>query len=446
MRPPDLQPLTTEIYQYVGGELGPLNPARVVALRNTLVNRGQAFWIRAGTVFNRYFGPFEVKLAGLSGVDFQGNLSTIEFRLRNLTAGPLTVSLRLVASEPPPAGQSAIADVPPLLIRGSFNLTNSTYGYTNLPVGSPRTWSLAAHNQPGSEVAVVLGLNRAAMPQSVGALLAGLLRFTDSLNQSQVDLPVSATVASSAGLWVGGASVSHVGHYLKSYERDAAGNLVTSTNEATYGQYVVTNVNTSLGSVARPFPLRLIVHNPDEAGGQAVLMQRVYYGFDAETNVIVANQESALNRNLLAQARRISTPLLPWTPANTAWAFDGRLGQAAQLNTIVTLAYDDQASHPFLHTYHPDHDNLDARFENELPQGSESYTVRRRITLSANPPANDFASLVAGGRTLRGDYVETITLLGLARAGNTNETRQFEVRGSFTLNRIADVPTLTTLP
>src|SRR3954464_15864285 len=49
---------TAEIYQYVGGDLGSNNPVRVPALlfRNTAVKRGQAFWIRSGTVFNRYFG------------------------------------------------------------------------------------------------------------------------------------------------------------------------------------------------------------------------------------------------------------------------------------------------------------------------------------------------------------------------------------------------------
>jgi hypothetical protein len=51
---------------------------------------------------------------------------------------------------------------------------------------------------------------------------------------------------------------------------------------------------------------------------------------------------------------------------------------------------------------------------------------------------------MGAGQTLGGDYQETITLLGLARAGGTNDTRQFQVSGSFSLNRISDVPTLKT--
>ena len=43
---------------------------RVFAYRTTPVQRGQAFWIRAGTAYNRYFGPFEVELSSEAGVGF----------------------------------------------------------------------------------------------------------------------------------------------------------------------------------------------------------------------------------------------------------------------------------------------------------------------------------------------------------------------------------------
>jgi F-type H+-transporting ATPase subunit a len=48
------------------------------------------------------------------------------------------VTLRQVASESPPAGQTAIAGDPPLLLRESINLTNLTFG--RHPDGS---WGLA---------------------------------------------------------------------------------------------------------------------------------------------------------------------------------------------------------------------------------------------------------------------------------------------------------------
>lgn len=426
-----------QVYQYVGGELEAGNPAQVYAMRTTRVNRGQAYWVRAGEVFNRYYAPFETSLAGASGVDYGTSLSAYSLRLRNLSSSSITVTLRLIASETPPAGQTNIAGVPPLLVRGNLNSTNLTYSFTNLTAASPRTWTLAASGTSGSEVEVVLGLNRYVISDPPGTLLAGILRFSDSLGFSQVDVPVAATAASRAGLWVGSAAVTQVGQYLKTYQRDAAGTLLTDTN----GAYLVSGVNTNLGDVPRSFPLRLLVHNPDS--GNAVLLQRVYFGLDAATNPVVARSESALHRAFLKQARRFSASHLPWTSDNTPWPFNGRLGQTTTLiATNVTTSFDDQASNPFLHTYHPDHDNLNATFNNTLPQGAESYTIRREITLQVTPPADDFTSLTTSGQAMTGDYCETISLLGLARAGGANDTRQFQIRGVFKLNQIAGVPTL----
>ena len=94
---------------------------------------------------------------------------------------------------------------------------------------------------------------------------------------------------------------------------------------------------------------------------------------------------------------------------------------------------------PFLHTYHPDHDNLDAQFAAPLAVGDESYQVSRLVRLAVNPPANDFESLTAAGTQFSGQYTETITLTG--RGGFT---RSFDVSGAFSLNRITSTPTLTT--
>lgn len=432
--------LTGEIYRYVGGEFGPGNPGRLFALRSTSVRRGEAYWLRADEIYNRYYGPFEVTAAGAGKAAFGDSLSSYSFRLRNLTAAPLTVTLRLAASETPPTGQPPIAGVPPLLVRGALNTTNLTYGVSDLPVGTPQSWTLAPKGQPGSETEVVLGLDRAAITANAGDLLAGLLQLTDSLGQTRVDLAVSAEAASQAGLWLGAAAVTEVGQYLLSYQRGANNQLVVGTN----GAYVVTDIVTNLTAVPSPYPLRLIIHNP--GNGPANLWQRLYYGFNVLTNPIVANQESALNAALLAESRRMSATHLPWSEANPGWNFSGPLARGAVLTTTLTNAFHEQASNPFLHTYHPDHDNLNATFRAELPQGSESYTIVRQITLNVMPPAADFDSRVKAGLTLTGEYLETIRVLGLARAGNTYDTRRFDARGGFTLTRISDVSTLTRVP
>lgn len=436
---PSLQ--ISEIFAYPGGEFGPSNPSLVFARRTTPVRRGQAFWIRAGEVYNHYYGPFEVSALSRGEIAFGDSASTFSFRLRNLTASNLVVSLNLLASETPPPGQPPIAGVPLLLLRGPLNPTNLTHGFSQLAVGTPHSWNLPPRGQSGSDIEVVLGLDRAAITDDVGNLLAGILRFTDSFGHSQIDVAASAEVHSHAGLWVGGAAVVGVGQYLKAYSRQESNNAPILDSS---GAYLVTNINTSVTPTASAFPLRLIVLNPES--GPARLFQRLYHGYNAISNSIITAQEAALNRNLLAESRRISASHLPWSPSNPGWGFSGHLAQGASVTALVTNAFDNHTSNPFLHTYHPDHDNLDPRFRNELPQGSESYGVVREITLTVTPPIEDFNSRVTAGLTLTGDYLETIRVLGLARPGNTFDTRTFQVRGAFSLNRISEIATLTQVP
>jgi hypothetical protein len=104
----------------------------------------------------------------------------------------------------------------------------------------------------------------------------------------------------------------------------------------------------------------------------------------------------------------------------------------------VDLPYDDQASNPFLHTYHPDHDNLDATFSRQLPVGAESYGITRQMTLGIDAPGADFDSLTQFGQSFQGAYGETITMTGLGGA-----TRTFNTAGNFALDRISPVAVLT---
>lgn len=287
----------------------------------------------------------------------------------------------------------------------------------------------------------MLGVNRSAMTQAAGTLLAGLLRFTDSVGHYQIHVPVSATTASRAGLWVGEASVDRVAQFLKIYERQPGAPPAVAAD----GSYVVSGVDTSLTAVPRPYPLRLIVHNP-ATGTAATLLQRVYHGLDRATNTVAASGESALHPGFLGAARRISAPHLPWTASNAVWSMSGKLGVQSNLSVTVSVPYDDQASNPFLHTYHPDHDNRTTTFDALQPQGVESYRIERAITLVVQPPANDFDSLVNAADTFQGEYRETLSLMGMARPGGTNDTRRVEARGHFRLQRVSHVPELTLAP
>lgn len=431
---------SAEFYRYPGGNLGPGNPGQVFALRTTQMRRGEAYWIRSGDYFNRYFGPFEIQASGSGQVKFGDALRTAGIRINNLTASPLTLRLGFLASEAAPAGQPTVAGVVPLLIRGARNNQTGKYAYTRLEVGTPSTWTLTAAGADGSSVEVVLGADRSAMTGNIGDLLAGVLQFSDGNSQSRIDVAVSAQVGSTTGLWVGNAAVDQVGQYLKTYAKDAVGNVVVDAD----GKYQVTSTNTALAATRSATEMRLIVHNP--TNGPATLFQRLFTGMDTQTNVVVANSETVLARSSLAEARRISAPHLPFTPANAGWNFSGPVASGVTLTTSVTNRFDDGMSNPFVHTYHPDHDNLNARFTQTVPQGSESYTVVRDITLQFTPPSDDFAGRTSVGQSLGGVYGETIRLLGLARGDGNTDTRTFEVRGDFTLNRISPTPVVSRAP
>ena len=854
-----------KIYRYAGGELDTNNPTLVSPFDSSfLLRRDQAYWIEAGDRFHRYFGPFEVNLLNPSGLAFRNSIGQSRIRLRNRTDEQLTITLELLPSEPAPAGQPLITDVPPLLLRGTLDTNSLRFSSTRL-TDAPRAWVLVPKGQPGSEVELVVGLNRDELNENghPGELYAGILRLTDSLNLSQVEIPVSAEVeTSTAGLWVGQASVASVDHALQSYvtitnetgsaqlveelhlndesvsprafsrspknistrprtrtsvvwepaewtvpgasndrqrtpdlsgllqelvqsptwkpdhalvfvvtgkgrrtaasyngdeqgapkltveytfhqdeggfeayndlswapgqlaqnitlfttsagpsappfgnqgmlvdyatgthtpvtlsveggnwnsaahteigalssvgtdgygtfhgKVDTTGVINYSTtdlvltfsglstgslyelvvfgnrdrvsyadrlsettlsgaegfrNESTLGsvfsgpssdttvivngynterghvarfsqiapgadgtivltqsdggsarppkfyinavylkstkrpiamqtqvarsshdaeeqvqdgrvslsssdlelgedkgrpqevgirfeelslprgatilsshiQFTTDEVSTgsaslrieaevppvtryaweaesgrilvfggpenlqgsylkdgpkktAAGTVARPFPLRLIIHND---GTSARLLQRVYHGLDKKTNTVVATQEELLLPTHLKQARRISSVHLPTSEANIPWAFDGSIHVGANIRTTVDLSFDDQVSNPFLHTYHPDHDNLDPFFAPISRSGAESYGINRTITLNfRSPDEDDFDSLTQGNQTLSGDYAERVSF-----RARDNHTQEYNVRGSFRLNKISDIDTLTT--
>jgi len=429
---------TMEVYRYQGGATP--SPALLPSLifPSVAVTRGQAFWVRASTNFyNRYFGPVEVTLQNSAGVHFSDSLGTYRVRLKNLTASARTVTMNLLASGTPPAGQPAIAGNTPLLVRGALNTTNLSYSHTVL--NTQHSFTLAAGGLDGSTIEVVLGLNRTAMTAPAGSGYAGILRLADTEGLSQIDLPVTATVADSSGLWIGDASVTQVGHYLKTYQRDTNGQPVLSTLTTNGAPYVATATNTSLGSVSRPFPLRLIIHN-NSPSNAVNLLQRVFVGQRFSTNVVVATKESVLDVGTIGSARRMTATHLPFALVNAPWPkTSGAFAQGSTLVFDVLTDHNDHASNPFLHTFHPDHDNLKADLRTVQVQGAESYTVARQMQLTFTAQGNDFAGLTAATRTFGGTYRETLSFRGL-----NGQSRDFTLTGTFVLYRVTPIATLTT--
>ncbi len=458
--------VNADIFAYPGGPLGPNNPIQVLDQTAQPVTRGQAFWMRAPQ-FNKYYGAVAVDLGSADRIDFGSDLGQYSFRLVNMATTNLTVTLTLLPSDTPPADQTPIAGIPPLLLRGAVNQTNLTYSYGSFT--NPTSFTLPPAGQPGSDVSVVLGLNRSAMSAyPTGSQVAGILRITDALGYSQIDVPISAEAGNTSGLWVGTALINQVQQYLTEYV--TAADLPTLTNvltqlnltntdtvsyvidpdnnrvrrQAMVGgglqvTYLTRDVSQTNTAVPSSYPIRLIIHNGD--GTNVTLLQRVYIGMDVTTNSIVATRQSALDPGQLATAHRISSVHFPWSPEanNQGWNVQsGALREGGNLSFLVPMRADNFASNPFLHTYHPDHDNLDAQFQNPAPPGTESFDIARQISMQVIPPGSDFNSLTGRANTLSGVYHETITL-----SGAPGQSRSFDIGGYFSLNRISPIPTLT---
>lgn len=420
----DIDTTGLDIYQYEGTSLSDDNLGEVEKIPDSLfrivpVKRGRAYWLKAEGQFNRVFSPFEVVLVSSDGANFYDTLNTSRFRLRNHTNSELSVSMTLLPSESVPEGETSISGVPPLLVRGPRDFEQLDFSYDELLQGveHSQTWTLEPRGEEGSEVEVVLGLDRSAISQDVGSLLSGILRFTDSQGFTQIDMSTSAEVDSDKGLWVGEALVTEVS---------------TDSGEV-------------LGEVPSWFPLRLIVHDP--LSGNPKLLQQVYHGKSIFSNQVLSLHQELLDPAHFESARRITATHLPWSQENVGWELDGTLDPGSVASVTVTTAYDDHRSNPFLHKYHPDHDNLDVFFDEEpLPQGFESYELVRTIRLHFDTPGTDFSSRIRGGQVLLGEYQETIQLIGQNRGAVGNDTRGFEVRGAFRLDRVSDIPLLTEAP
>jgi hypothetical protein len=95
----------------------------------------------------------------------------------------------------------------------------------------------------------------------------------------------------------------------------------------------------------------------------------------------------------------------------------------------VTIPFDDPTN-PFVHAYHPDHDNRDARFK-ALKAGVESYDITRRMTFQFTSSPPDGSTVSGWGTNVYGgNFSETIE--GLNKV-------PLSVGGTFTLRRISEI-------
>ena len=383
-----------KIYKYVGGDLGPGNPLQVFSPSFETLDRNQAYWFDSEVVGN-FYAPVEISLSKSSGLDFGRTGSTVTVRLRNRSDAVSTVTIAPVDSAAAPSGEEGITGSVPLR-RRTFDTETATWIETD--VSSAFTEVVG----PNAAVELTFGIDRTAMTGDSNAFYASMLRFTDSAGLYDILVPATARKASLAGLWIGEARVSAV-------ESKVPGSADTDTPQG--------------------YPLRYLIH-VDDAGAARVLSQ-VFLGKLAGESPQdgITPLESNLSTADKPGASRIVAAHLP---LDRVLATSGSFAVGSSLSCTIATPFDDPVS-PFVHQYHPDHDNQSG--STALVSGQESYDISRAVTftLAATPPEG-VSPIGYGGSVIAGTYAEVIS-------GLHKDTLQ--VAGTFTLHRVSEIGTLT---
>lgn len=402
---PDLMAAT--IYRYVGGPLGPGNPVQVFNKRAEKLAPHQAYWIQSGQS-SAFYGPLQVSVVGTtSGLDFGTTGTTRTLLIRNISTNPCSVTLREVASAPAPDGESPVAASVPLRTQ-RFDGETGAWVYEALPA-SGYAISVPANSSTQIRIAAQRGL----MDDPAGSVYQSLLEVTDDNATVRMFVPVSATVDSRAGLWVGDATVNRVSN-SRMYNADG---------------------NPVMEGTSQTFPLRLLLHI--DATDQIRLLPEVFYGVLASSGATgLCLSESEIASAHLPSAVRLSAVNLPASYAVQPEAF------GEEVVFTVDIPFDDPHN-PFLHTYHPDHDNF--RQGSPLPENVESWSLIRQITLRF-----DLSGAMLGGGNpawgttlLGGTYDETLQIRGDVIDGNTQPwSRDVRATGIFMLRRLTNIDSI----
>jgi len=405
-------------------ELDALGRGKVIARPDrTNIQQGVAYWIKCKGDLD-YAGPIEITPASGGGLDFGLVNKEQDLTIRNTsTAATYTVKVQLEASELPPAGQAELAGPVPLSFLYTHSVSN-ILAWSNLPtLGISRTLG------PGEHWLIRFGVRRNDMDSfspsgTNGSAYQSVLKITDASQSLLLRLPVIAEKEdihrmmfaspddlgqhhANEGLWVGRALISEV-----SCPAYASNGLLP---------------------VASALSFRLILHV--DAYGQVKLLQRVTFAWvGSETNgdFVLYAKDSSVPANPLEVNRLTSAafPIIPPVVLTNCLTNAVTSGLTNLLCGTVTTRFDDPTN-PFLHKYHPLHDNMDWDFQ-PYATNVETFTIQRDITLdlTGNIFTNGAPDPYWGIDEIGGVYEESVQ--GVRQ-------QPIFVKGSFYLQRVSQL-------
>lgn len=396
---------------------------------NELMEAGVAYWVftRGGS---DYVGPLDVRVQFGDGLDFGGSLTEQSFTLENLSSTPKTVDVVDLSGGPNPLA------VPLAGINGTAAWTNFPPSYqVALAAGEKAEVRISLQRQrmTSTTVAKILGIT-----DRQGTLIRVPVTGRKVVASGSDGVPPVGSVQEArdhAGLWVGTVTL----------------NAVTEVNSGSLVTNLATQSVIRSGSITNPTPtrselsMRLLLHV--DTNGVARLLKEVIQMWKDGTSTnagggFVSTATSGRSVLLTEDAliprfkgstlrdgelvgRRLSTASYDWEGTNTSVTMSGRFAVNNELKCSLVLQ-PSTPTNPFRHRYHPDHDNLNVRYDGPS-LSPEAYAVTRDITLQIAPTDSSTLSPDYGYSVMAGVYRERFT--GLHKD-------PLYVSGAFRLTRV----------
>ena len=386
-----------------------------------IIKSGCAYWVFCDG-FSRYNGSFATLLPQNSGLYFNRFSYEQHIKISNNTSTESMVELKMCSSLP-----SNNTDKVPQ--------TGIKILYWNKTKWEDFPSVLEISVSPESDIPIRIAVKIDQQNNTSDQLFKSYLSVSDDKGlRIFIPLTVDISFEKQVGLWTGMAAINKV-------------SCPTDIDDPNQPR-----------PTASDFLIRLIVHI-DKAGQtrllqQAIIIEKEPEPSDLDTNekqlVLIANHN--LIPNYISSSSLHNNNFIGLRISSAAFAFENSIPMTWQSGLLTTEEFELDYNHPlnpFKHKYHPDHDNLDAYFEQTLCEGSESFSITRTIELELKSPepdenarqVSDYSnSLINPGEynffknQLSGIYHETIK--GVHK-------KPLYVEGTFNLQLISSIPVLS---
>lgn len=377
-----------------------------------------AYWIGANNPGD-YSGPLEIEPKG--GLEFGEELQSLELTVQNLfTNSALALRLRPRASELPPAGQEELAGEVPLSYYDTTVTGTNASPWVVLnaqgiskTIGPAQTWTLLLAVRRGE-------LSPYAVQGTNGAAYQSWLEITDDQQTWLARVPVTAE----AGL------------VLRRNSPQASEPQTHPAQGLWFGGVTLDAVNaphfTGTNTLASPSPFSFVLILHVDGTGRVRLLQHVtlaltYVGTTTNLSYILLGDMNPALPTAAPAVNRLSSAAFP--VMDPLLMTGSAVMTGSTLTASITLDGNDPMN-PFLHLYHPMHDNKDAngvKYATAVETAAITRNITIQFTASTNPAAQ-MAHTIWGADFAEGAYQEVVG--GLRREPITT-------RGNFYLRRIS---------